>query len=180
MANILVVYATFSGQTARITERIAQKLSEANHAVKVRSAADPKVLEDIDMQDAVILGGAVRYGRFPPSLETLVIDKAPMLAVRPNAFFSVSLAALKDPGVVTDCVEHLFAKAQWHPDDVASFAGALSYSAYSPFTRFMMKLIAFANHEPTDTSRDHEFTDWSAVDRFAVQFGERVSRLVVA
>jgi len=33
-----------------------------------------------------------------------------------------------------------------------------------------MKKIAGAGGNPTDTSRDHVFTDWAAVDRFAADF----------
>jgi len=31
---------------------------------------------------------------------------------------------------------------------------------------------------PTDTSRDHEFTDWTAVDRFAHQFAAALTEPV--
>ena len=68
----------------------------------------------------------------------------------------------------------------WIADERAAFAGALRYSAYSPFVRFMMKLIARANGAPTDTSRDYEYTDWKAVDRFAAAFVLRVAAAVPA
>jgi menaquinone-dependent protoporphyrinogen oxidase len=34
-------------------------------------------------------------------------------------------------------------------------------------TRRLIKLISWQAGGPTDTSRDYEFTDWEAVDRFA-------------
>ena len=43
------------------------------------------------------------------------------------------------------------------------------HTRYNPFLRFMMRLIASATGGSTDTSRDHEYTDWAAVDRFAGQ-----------
>jgi menaquinone-dependent protoporphyrinogen oxidase len=53
------------------------------------------------------------------------------------------------------------------PDRTASFAGALQYREYDPFTRLLIRLMMARGHHPTDTSRDHVFTDWDAVDAFA-------------
>jgi len=39
--------------------------------------------------------------------------------------------------------------------------------------RFVMKQIARKTGSPTDTSRDHELTDWAAVDRFAGELAAR-------
>jgi menaquinone-dependent protoporphyrinogen oxidase len=43
----------------------------------------------------------------------------------------------------------------------------MAYSQYGFFLRWIMRMIARRNGEPTDTSRDHDYTDWAAVDRFA-------------
>jgi menaquinone-dependent protoporphyrinogen oxidase len=54
----------------------------------------------------------------------------------------------------------------WCPWLARSFAGELAYTRYNPVTRWIMKMISRRNGGPTDTSRDYEFTDWAAVDRF--------------
>jgi menaquinone-dependent protoporphyrinogen oxidase len=38
----------------------------------------------------------------------------------------------------------------------------------------MMRLIAGAAGGDTDTSRDYEYTDWEAVERFAMDFAARL------
>ncbi len=48
-----------------------------------------------------------------------------------------------------------------------NFAGALRYSEYGWMMKRVMKSIARREGNDTDTSRDHEYTDWPAVDRFA-------------
>jgi menaquinone-dependent protoporphyrinogen oxidase len=53
----------------------------------------------------------------------------------------------------------------WHPSKVRAAAGALSYTKYNFLVRFVMKRIAKAQGASTDTSRDHELTDWEALDR---------------
>ena len=54
----------------------------------------------------------------------------------------------------------------WRPAHVLSVAGALMYRQYNFVIRFLMQRIARKAGAPTDTSRNHEFTDWLAVDRF--------------
>jgi menaquinone-dependent protoporphyrinogen oxidase len=51
---------------------------------------------------------------------------------------------------------------------VLPVAGALVYSKYSFFTKLIMKTISRRAGGPTDTSRDYEFTDWVALDRFVL------------
>ena len=46
-------------------------------------------------------------------------------------------------------------------------AGALTYTRYNVLVRFIMKRIARKAGGPTDTSRDYDFTNWDAIDRFA-------------
>jgi menaquinone-dependent protoporphyrinogen oxidase len=57
----------------------------------------------------------------------------------------------------------------WRPADVLRVAGALAYSRYNLIVRAVMKHIARKAHAPTDTSRDYEFTDWNAIDRFVAR-----------
>ena len=56
---------------------------------------------------------------------------------------------------------------RWKPGRTRAIAGALRYTSYGRVTRALMKLIAWRRDRPTDTSRDHVFTDWRAVARFA-------------
>lgn len=45
-------------------------------------------------------------------------------------------------------------------DDIELIAGALAYSKYSRPIKCVMQKIAKKTGEDTDTSRDHEYTDW--------------------
>jgi menaquinone-dependent protoporphyrinogen oxidase len=49
---------------------------------------------------------------------------------------------------------------------VKPVAGALLYTKYNFIVRFVMKQIVKKKSGSTDTSRDHEYTDWAALDRF--------------
>jgi menaquinone-dependent protoporphyrinogen oxidase len=174
MSKFLVLFSTHDGQTEGIAERIGFRLSKAGHEVSVLSADSPDASREIDAAEAIIIGGAIRYGHFAASLADVVRRNAPVLLGRPSAFYSVSLSAAKDVAGAYACMTEFQAATGWIPDDTAVFAGALRYSRYSPFKRLMMKLIARANEAETDTSRDYEYTDWRAVDRFAAAFALRV------
>ena len=52
----------------------------------------------------------------------------------------------------------------------ATFAGGLLYREYGFLKRWMMKKIAREAGKDTDTSKNHEYTDWNAVDRFVGAF----------
>jgi len=58
----------------------------------------------------------------------------------------------------------------WHPARKVHFAGCVAYTKYGFFTRRMMMGIAKASHESTDTSVDHEYTDWDKVTEFVNEF----------
>jgi menaquinone-dependent protoporphyrinogen oxidase len=175
MSKILVLFSTHDGQTEGVAERIGFRLSKAGHEVSVLSVDSPDASRSIDASDAVIVGGAIRYGHFASSLADFIRRNAPLLLSRPSAFYSVSLSAAKDSADAHALMAEFEAATGWVPDDAAVFAGALRYSRYSPFMRFLMKRIARANGEETDTSHDYEYTDWKAVDRFAAAFALKIA-----
>jgi menaquinone-dependent protoporphyrinogen oxidase len=53
----------------------------------------------------------------------------------------------------------------WKPLSIRAIAGRLAYREYNFLIRFIIKRIAKKEGGPTDTSRDHELTDWEEVDR---------------
>jgi len=89
----------------------------------------------------------------------------------PSAFFSVSLtASVEDDAeraVAEAVIEEFLADTGWHPNLTATVPGAVQYSKYGPIKRFVMKRISKNAGKETDTSRDHEYTDWEDVEDFA-------------
>jgi menaquinone-dependent protoporphyrinogen oxidase len=175
VSRILVLFRSIDGQTARIAEHIGKTLTRLGHTVTLRSSDGSAVLREIECHDAVILGACIRYGRHSRSLEDKVRAGLAQIAARPNAFFSVCLSAGGPgarPAVAQGYLDDFRARTGWHPRRAASFAGALTYRKYNPFIRLMMRLIVGAAGGETDTSRDYEYTDWTAVERFALEFAQ--------
>lgn len=183
MARVLVLFSSFDGQTRRIATRVAEVLARAGHETVLSSVDAPGIAHEIEASGAVVLGAAIRYGHFAKSVQALVRDHKALLASRPNAFFSVCLTA-GGPGAKHDVaagyVDDLLDRTGWNPGDTAIFAGALLYRKYNPFIRLMMRLIVGHAGGDTDTSRDYEYTDWGAVERFGARFAAGLAAPVTA
>lgn len=53
-----------------------------------------------------------------------------------------------------------------HPRRVWPLAGALLYTHYGSIEKVVMRMIAKRAGGDTDTSRDHDYTDWKGLERF--------------
>jgi len=173
MSRVLLVHASCDGQTRKIAERVRQVLVSEGHAVTLCSAGEGEPAFAIERYDAVMVGAAIRYGHHSRALERRVRAHLPQIYGRPNAFFSVCLCA-GGPGAKPEAarryIEDFCRRTGWVPAYSTSFAGALRYRQYNPFIRLLMRFIVSMAGGETDTSRDYEYTDWDAVERFAQGF----------
>src|SRR5690606_38645596 len=124
----------------------------------------------------VFVGAPVYAGNYLPPIVRFVREHRDFLQRVRSAFFSVNLAIASHTNdgraETLELVEKFIERTGWHPDRVELIAGALNYSRYNFLIRFVMRSIARKAGGDTDTSRDYEYTDWSAVDRFAVGVAE--------
>jgi menaquinone-dependent protoporphyrinogen oxidase len=172
--RILVAYASHYGQTRAVAHRIAQRLRENGCAVDVVDGRSP--IPSPVRYDAVVLGSRVEMGRHASVVLAYIRHHRGELARMPTAFFSVSMAAAKrdagdDPsGYLMDT----FAELEWCPTESVAFAGALPYRRYDWLTRLVMRRVSRSAGHTTDTSRNHVYTDFAAVDAFARRFVRRL------
>ena len=171
--NILILYGSFDGQAGKIARRIAEVVGRGGHQVDVADVNQGHVRDRITAADAVIVGGAIRYGHHANALERAVHENLAAIAARPNAFFSVCMSAAgpnAKPATAWGYVDDFITRTDWHPGQIASFGGALRWSRYNPLMKLMMRFIVKMAGGDTNTSRDREYTDWNAVERFAAEF----------
>ncbi|HEY8519535.1 MAG TPA: menaquinone-dependent protoporphyrinogen IX dehydrogenase [Gammaproteobacteria bacterium] len=178
MARLLIAYGTTEGQTAKIAAHIGDAARRVGLEVAVCPAAEIDEAEPA-RYDAIVVGGSLHDGRYQRAVRDFVARHRELLAARPSAFFSVSLAAAsRDPAERAEAMRiarDFTAAAGWTPRQIASFAGALKYTQYSWLKRALMKHIARKEGGDTDTSRDFEYTDWDDVTRFAEAFAREVA-----
>lgn len=175
MARVLILHATVEGQTARIAARIAQHLRHRGHVLDEHRDETAPANLDLAGFDAVVVGASVHYGRHPASVLALVRKYRKALAHRYSAFFSVSLSARSKPQAAQRYVQEFLRQAGWQPQQAIIFAGALPYSRYAPLKRLLMRAFVGLAGGDTDASRDYDYTDWHAVDRFAEAFARSLS-----
>jgi menaquinone-dependent protoporphyrinogen oxidase len=178
MATVLVVYGSHDGQTRKIAEWIATVIRARGHLVELLDAADPSQDRDLSRFQAILIGSPIRAQGYLRPVVRFIRSHRTTLDTLPTLFFSVGLALVSkvDDGRAQTMrvVEKLVAETGWRPRRVELVAGALVYTRYNFLVRFVMRRISRKEGGDTDTSRDYEYTDWSAVERFAVEFLEEV------
>jgi menaquinone-dependent protoporphyrinogen oxidase len=183
MKPVAILYATREGHTRRIAEHIAGALRARGLPADVLDVVALSGLFSPERHAAVLLAASVHGGHHEPEMIAFVKRHRDELESVPSAFVSVSLSEAtvedeaRDPGVrraagdeVRAMIKAFFESTGWHPGWAKPVAGALLYSHYGAFKRFVMKRVVGRAGGPTDTSRDYEFTDWVELDRFVDEF----------
>lgn len=183
MQPILVAYASIEGQTRAIADFIAERLRIRGHRVDLVDTASPAAQGLVPAYQGAILGGPVHQHRHPAPLLHFVKLNHDWLGGLPIALFSVSLAAALDDadsrGEARRMLDELIAECALAPVASRCVAGALKYTRYDYFKRLVMRTIARQRGQTTDTSQDHEYTNWSDVEAFVDEY-LRAARIPVA
>jgi menaquinone-dependent protoporphyrinogen oxidase len=174
--RIAIVYATKYGQTAKIVDRIGSRLEGRGCNVDIRCLGHDTDLAtvEIDGVNGVVLGGPIYKGHLPKVLLTWTNGYKGSLKGLPVGFFTVGLnAADSRPKARTEddrVLKTFCEKASLEPKILVALTGALYYRKYGFITRFLLRRIAAEAGGPTDTSKDHELTDWMQVKDFTDHF----------
>ncbi len=159
--RILVAYGTRCGSTGGVAEAVGQVLSAAGAAVDVRLV---KEANDLSPYHAVIVGSAIRMGKWLPEAVEFVKTHQDTLSRVLVAYFAVCLA-MKDDTVENrrkalgylDPVRKQFPQVK--PADIGLFAGAVDYKKLS----FAYSLILKVKGAP-----EGDFRNWEAIHTWAV------------
>ena len=88
-SKILVAYATRAGSTAEVAQAIAEVL-RTRSVGEIVDVIPVTEVTDLSPYRAVIVGSAVRYGKWLPEAVDFVASHQPALVKIPTAFFLVS------------------------------------------------------------------------------------------
>jgi menaquinone-dependent protoporphyrinogen oxidase len=154
----LVIYATKSGCTAGIADRIGSALEQAGADVTVQPADSAASPEGFDL---VIVGSGVRAGSWHQAVKSWVVEHADTLKRIPVALFTCGLMitqGAEKEAEVRAYTDALIEEAGIEPVDVALLAGWNQPSSFSVPERLIMKLMK----APVG-----DFRDWAAVEDWA-------------
>lgn len=180
MKPVLVAFATREGQTRKIAEHIADTIrARGDEAELLDLGSGTRIDLDLTAYAAVLLAASVHLGRHEREMVEFVKAHHDQLEKVPTAFLSVSLseAGVEDMTATFDSrakaaidvkktLDDFCHQTGLHPSRVWPVAGALMYSEYGALVRFVMRRIARRAGQSTDTTHDHEYTDWKGLHRF--------------
>ena len=169
--KILLVYASKYGHTEKVVRTVAEECQRDGalcDTFEVRSV--PQQL-DIGRYDGLVLAGSVHYGKHDKALESFVLRNH-LLSSFPSVMLSISLSAAEEKTrpEAEAALDRFCERTAWTPDRRLCVAGALAYTRYGFFVRWMMRRISAKKGATTDTSRDHVYTDWASLRTFARDF----------
>lgn len=179
MKPVLVVCASREGHTEKLADQVVHCI-EATGREALRVSAKQGEFHDCD---AVFLASSVHLGQHEPSMVDYVRYNRHRLLQVPTAFLSVSLheavneSSLCSPleqddarAEVNRALEFFYEETGWRPDVAHPVAGALAYSRYGFLKRIVMQRMAREKGLSVDTSRDHDYTNWTDLCDFVGAF----------
>jgi menaquinone-dependent protoporphyrinogen oxidase len=151
--NILVAYASKCGSTGQVAEAIGQALCGGGASVDVQFAKD---VTDVSPYRAIVVGSAIRMGRWLPEAVKFVEMHRDALSNMPVAYFTVCMTLQEDTEEnhreVATYIDPIREMVQ--PIDVGAFAGAMDYDKLSPLFQLMIKGMDVP---------EGDFRDWDSI-----------------
>ncbi|HXQ29123.1 MAG TPA: flavodoxin domain-containing protein [Gemmatimonadales bacterium] len=180
MSNLLILYGTTDGHTAKIAATLATTLREGGATVTVRNATQPDQVPPLRSFDGVVVAASIHVGSYQRAVTRWVRTHAQELNGIPSAFLSVCLGILEQRPAAQETVRatatRFLRRVGWEPRETKTIAGALPYTRYNWFKKRIMKRIAARAGNHTDTTRDYEYTNWEDLRAFAAAFADQAAR----
>lgn len=159
--KVLIVYASRAGSTGEVAKVIGQTLSDSGASVDVRSVSEEN---DPGNYKAVIVGSAIRMGRWLPEAVNFVKKHRDELSRMPTAYFVVC-STMKDDTLENrnrvlaylDPVRK--AAPNVEPIDTGLFAGVVDFSKLSFMDKSMLKMKGVS---------EGDFRNWAAIKKWAI------------
>ncbi|HWD38172.1 MAG TPA: flavodoxin domain-containing protein [Fimbriimonas sp.] len=177
----IVIYSQY-GQTLKIANAIEKAIESGGELAEVFEVDRRGRVPLLRFPDyhGFIVGAPIYAGKVPARLIRWLRENMHVIGKYQNALFTVSLSAASKTEKSIRENERLLHQLEidtgMKPELTSTFAGAVNYREYGFLLRWIMKRICRSEGGPTDTSRDHELTDWTEVNAFAQEFLQRLTQ----
>ncbi len=155
--RILVTYASRRGSTGEVAQAIAQTLRDGGATVDRVPIAD---VNDLAAYQAVIVGSAIRFGRWLPEAVEFVANNRQFLSQVPTAYFTVCMTLHQDTEENRRTAAEFLdpVRAILTPTSEGWFAGKLVYREINLWQRTLARAIKFP---------EGDFRNWEAIRGWA-------------
>ena len=174
-----VFYATREGQSELVAQRVAEDLRARAIEADVINVKDIREPIDWGAYDAAFVVASVHAGHHEKEMIAFVKRSRRELEALNAPFLSLTLSQAgaeldantqaqrdKAHADALQMVADFANETGWRFEHSLTVAGALKYSKYNILVKWIIKRIAHKAGFDGPTSRDYEFTNWPAVDRF--------------
>ena len=178
--KVLVAYATRSGSTAEIAQRVADRLHAAGHQPDLGPVTS---FSAMPTHDAFVIGSAVYLGRWPKEALTFVDRNRAVLSARPTWLFSSGPLGTervdadghdkRDGAVLAGEIDALIEAIQ--PRDHRVFFGALDPDRIGLGPRLIRLTPAGRK-----LLEEGDFRDWADIEAWADSIARDLSASMVA
>jgi menaquinone-dependent protoporphyrinogen oxidase len=160
MKKVLVTYASKYGATGEVAQAIADQFCGRGAVADVRRVDELAGADAVSGYDAVVVGSAVRMGRWLPPAVEFVERNAAALQQTPTAFFTVHMLATDDSEASREQRASYVAPAHavLTPQHEAFFAGEIDTAKLGLGDRLMVKLVR---------ARTGDYRDWKGIRSWA-------------
>ncbi|MCC6804809.1 MAG: flavodoxin domain-containing protein [Anaerolineae bacterium] len=160
-AHYLVTYATRFGSTAEVAEAIGMVLEQTGAFADVRPVSD---VTRLDRYDGVVVGSAIRGGKWLPEAFQFLEAHRSVLATMPVAYFTLCLTLRSDTPDNRRTVFSYHAPLvrefpEVRPVSIGMFAGAIDFDDLPAATRRMAR---------NSSILEGDFRDWSLIRDWAL------------
>ena len=163
--RVLVAYASKSGTTEEIARAIGEVLTDRGHSVDVRRVED---ITNPSNYDAVLVGSAVRFGRWLGPAARFVKKHRQALVGVPTAFFTVHALATEATDANRAKREAYLASIRKHvkPNREAFFGGQIDNARLGFAERVIAKVVK---------APEQDLRDWPTIRAWAEQVHQDLS-----
>lgn len=156
--EVLIVYASKCGSTGEVAEFIGKELCDSGIMVDVRLINDTI---DPSQYQAVIIGSAIRMGKWLPDASKFIETHQETLSHVPTAYFTVCMT------LIEDTIENRNAVADYmkpvnqvlEPIDTGLLAGKMDYDKLSCLERTIIKAIGTPEGDYRNWETIHTWTN---------------------
>jgi len=163
--RVLVTYATKTGCTKGVAEKIGEVLGQSGAEVTVAAIEDKP---DPSAFDAVISGSGVRAGNWHGRAKKWVAAHAETLKSKPTALYTVCLTMASDPEKADEVrayTDPLLEKTGLQPLDIGLFAGWFEPKEFGVLGRTILRKMG---------AKEGDFRDWEAIEAWAKEMGPKL------
>jgi len=156
--KILVAYASKCGSTGQVAKAIGQTLANTGATVDVRPVKD---VGDLSAYGAVVLGSAIRQGKWLPEAVKFVEAHQQVLSRVPIAYFTVCMTLSKDTEENRRTVAAYLVPVHQilKPVEEGFFAGKMDYGQLGFVERLMIERVMQVPQG--------DFRNWTAIQTWA-------------